>query len=79
MRMLRQDLGKTRGGAEDQRDEANDVGVLPQQREKTPARAQAGEKSIKGYKSRIRIFRARELIDDDRHQLDQIGACLLTS
>ncbi len=69
VRVLRENLGKPRRGTEDERDEANKLRILPQQREQTPAGAQAGEKPVESCKGRIRIFRPRELIDDDRDQL----------
>ena len=54
-------------------------GILPQQRKKPAAGAQSGEKTVERRKSRIRIFRARELIDDDRNELGQIVARLLAA
>ncbi len=35
------------------------------------------KETIEGSESGVGIFRARELIDDERHQLGQIGARLL--
>ena len=79
MGVLREYIGEPRRGAEDQRDETDELGILPQQRKKAPARAQPGEETIEGGESRVRIFRARELIDDERHKLGQIGARLFAA
>ena len=72
VRMLRENFGEPWRGAENERDEANEFRILPQQREQAPAGAQAGEKTVESGESRIRIFRPRELIDDDGNQLGQI-------
>ena len=79
MRMLGQNIGEPRRGAEDERDEADELRVLPQQREKTAAGAQAGQEPIESGKSRVRILRARELIDDDRDELGEIFPRLLAA
>ena len=79
MRVLRQDVGEPRRDAEDQRDEANKLRVLPQQREQAPAGAQAGKKPVEGGERRIRIFRARELVDNNRDKLGEILARLLAA
>ena len=79
VRMVRQDVGQPRRRAEDERDEADQVRILPQQRQKAAARAQSGEEPIERDKSRVRILRARKLIDDDRYELGEIGARLLAA
>ena len=79
MRMLSQNVGKPRRGAEQKRDEADEIRILPQQRQEAAPAAQAGEKMIESGKGRIRVFRKCELIDDDRHKLGQILPRLLAA
>ena len=79
MRILRQDIGEPRRDAEDQRDEADQFRILPQQREEAAAGAQTAEKTVEGRKSRIRILAARELIDDERNKRGEIVARLLAA
>ena len=79
MRMLSQNIREPRRGAEQKRDEADEIRILPQQRQEPAAATQAGEEMIESRKSRIRVFSARELIDDDRHKLRQIFARLLAA
>ena len=79
MRMLRQNIGKPRRDAENERDKANEFRILPQQRQQAAARAQAGEKTVERGKGGIRIFRSRELIDDDRNKLDEDSPHLLAA
>ena len=79
MGMLSQNVGKPRRSAEQKRDEADEIRILPQQRQEPAPAAQAGEEMIESGKSRIRIFRTRELIDDDRHKLGQIFPGLLAT
>ena len=43
---LREDVGEPRRGAEHQRDQRDQVGILPQQREQPAAAVQAGEKPV---------------------------------
>ena len=79
VRVLRQDIGEARGDAEDERDEANKVGFSPQQRQRNapPARSPA-RNLIKGHKGAVGIFPAGELIDEDRDELGETGARLLS-
>src|SRR5208282_3853206 len=77
MRVLRQNIGEARGDPENERDEANELRILPQQRQQTSACAQAAKKLIEGGESRIRVFGARELIDDDGDKLDEVRSRLL--
>ena len=57
MRILRQNIGKPRRGAEDQRDKADQFRILPQQREKAAAGAQAGKKAVERGKTPRPDFR----------------------
>ena len=79
MRILRQNVGEPRRDTEDQADKADQFRILPQQREKPPAGAQPREKPVEGRKRAVRIFAARELVDDDRHQIGEIGARLFAA
>jgi len=79
VRVLRENVGEPRCDAEDERDEADKLGILPQQRKQAPAGPQTGEKPVEGGKRGIRIFRARELVDDDRGKFSEILARLLAA
>ena len=79
VRVLRQDVGETGRDAENERDEANELRILPQQRQQTSAGAQAGEELIEGGERRVRVFRLRELVDDDRDKRDQVSPRLLAA
>ena len=79
IRALRQNIGEARRNTEDQRDETNELRVLPQQRQEQTAGAQPGEKAIEGGEGRIGIFGTRELLDDQWHELDDIVAHLLAA
>ena len=50
--ILRQDVGKPRRGAEHERDQRDQVGILPQQREQPRAAVQPGEEPIEGDDAR---------------------------
>ncbi len=79
IRALRQNVGEARRDAEDQGDETDELRVLPQQRQEQTAGAQPGQEAIEGREGGVRIFGARELLDDQWHELDDIVAHLLAA
>ena len=79
VRALRQNIGEARRHAEDQSDETDELGILPQQRQEQATGAQPGQKAIEGGEGSVRIFGTRELLDDQRQELDDIVARLLAA
>ncbi len=79
IRALRQNVGEARRDAKDQGDETDELRVLPQQRQEQTAGAQPGQEAIEGREGGVRIFGARELLDDQWHELDDIVAHLLAA
>ena len=77
LRLLRENVGETRCDAENERDEAQQFRILPQQRKKAPTGAQAGEKAVEIRDGAIRIFAATELFEQQRNELGEIFARLL--
>ena len=71
---LREAVGKPRRGAEHQRDQRDQVGVLPQQREQPAGAVQAARKRSKASTRRVRIGGAREVREQQRHQLGELLA-----
>ena len=65
--IARKRVGEPRRHAEDQRDEFDDLRILPDQRQQPSAGAQPGEEVIECGKRDIRILRPREMVDDQRH------------
>src|SRR4029078_1442179 len=61
VRVVGQNIGETRRKTDDQRDEANEVRILPQQREEASAGAEPGEEAVKGGKGCVGILHAGEL------------------
>ena len=64
-------LGEARRGAEHARDQSDEIGVLPQQREELGAAVQAAEKAVEGDEGGIGILGARECVDEQRHELGE--------
>ena len=60
MRMLSQNVREPRRGAEEKRDEADEIRILPQQRQEAATAAQAGEEMIeRGQEPHPDFLRAR--------------------
>ena len=72
--MLGERIGEPRRGAEHAGDEGHEVGVLPQQREQPRPAMQIAEEAVEGDERGIGIFGARDVIDQDRHELGEHGA-----
>ena len=72
LRMMRDDVGEPRRGAEQQRDQGEQIGILAQQREQPGAAVQAGEEAVEGGERGIRVLGARELVEQQRHQLGEM-------
>jgi hypothetical protein len=72
--MLGQGIGEPRRGPEHAGDEGDEVQVLPQQREQPRPAVQIAEEAIEGDERGVRIFGARDMIDQDRHQFAEHGA-----
>ena len=69
-----QDIGKPRRGAQRQRHQRHQVGVLPEQREQTAAPAHAADELIEGSERRIGVFRMRQPVEQHRQQLGKLRA-----
>src|ERR1700757_3055543 len=79
MRVTAKDIGQPRRGSDDERHEANQFRILSKQGEKPPSGTQACQKPIECGKTRIWIFGARELIENDRNEIEKISASLLAA
>ncbi len=64
-------IGKPRRGAEHARDESDEIGVLPQQREQPRAAVQIAEKAVEGDERGIGVLGARDVVDEERHELGE--------
>ena len=74
MRMQRQDVGEPRRGAEHQREQRDEIRIAPQQRQQPRAAVQPGEETVERDERLVGIFRARQMVDQHRHQLGKMRA-----
>ena len=74
-----QNIREPRRGAENERDEADELGFLAQQREQASPSAQSGKKIVKGGEGCVWIVGGRELLNDDGHEFVEIFAGLLAA
>ena len=70
---LRQTVGKPRRGAENERDQRDQIGILPQQRKQPAAAVQPGEEPVEGDDGVIRIRRAGKMVQQHRHDLGELA------
>ena len=74
LRISRQDVGEPRRGAEDQRHQRHQIGILLEQREQPSAGVQPGQEAVERHHRRIRAFRSRQPVEQQRHQLGELAA-----
>ena len=71
---LGETVGKARRGSENDRDQRNQVGILPQQRKQPAAAVQRREKPVERDDRRVRIRRACKFLEQGRHDLRELAA-----
>ena len=74
MRIARENIGEPRRIAERKREQRDKIRIAPQQRQQPRAAVQRGKEAVERDQRLVRIFRARELIDQHRHQFGQVRA-----
>ena len=73
--MLREDVGEPRRGAEHERDQRDEVRILPQQREQPAAAMQPGEETVEGDDSAASgLSDARKWSSSTGHQFGKLAA-----
>ena len=72
--MHRQDIGKPGRVAQDQGQQRDEIRIAPQQRQEARSTMQAGEEVIERDESLIRTFRARQMVDQHRHEFGKVPA-----
>ena len=71
---MRQAVGEPRRCSEHQRKQRDQIRIQPQQRQETAGRLQCAKKPIEGERGPVRIRRASEMRNQDRHQLGKLLA-----
>ena len=71
---LRQAVGQPRRGRQHQRDQGDELGILPQQRVEPPAPLQGADEAIERLHGRVRIARAGEWLHQLRQELGELRA-----
>src|SRR4051794_25019773 len=61
-------------GAEDERDQRDEIRILPQQREQPAAAMKPGEEAVESDDGRVRVRRTRELVEEHGHDLSELAA-----
>jgi hypothetical protein len=74
LRKLSEAVGESWRGAEHERDQGDQIGILSQQRKQPPAAVQSGKEPVECHDRRIRVCQAGKMLKQHRHDFGELAA-----